>query len=578
MIRSKLIKEAGKGMRLIFFGALFMWLSSLVNVFVIWLMVRSIRSVIVDRMLDQVLIVFIIGAVFLKFMLTLLVTNLTSRVSTIVRRSIRLRIYDKLVARGFEGDNKLGQSTMTQLAVEGVEHLDLYYSVFVPQVIHGLITPLSVFLILLFIIPPVAFVLILAVPFIPLLIIMVNTRAKKKVGKHWQDYTTLGDFFLDRLMGLSTLKLFNADWDAHQRMDQKAESFRQSTMRVLRMQLNSISIMDLVAYGGAAFAIVVTMVNIWGGTLSPYIGFFVILLSAEFFLPLRALGSAFHVATNGIGAYQRIDQFLSEAVDIPIGSLVINRPFCVDIKDLSYAFDDGQTVLKDINISLSRNQMIALVGVSGSGKSTLAKLLMGLDLSYQGEILISGADLKTIRTDDLMKTITYVGSDQHLFNMSVRDNLSLGAINVTDAMMFDILDKLKMTDFIKNRPQGLDGIINEQASNLSGGEKQRLLLARTLLMDREVYIFDEMTSSVDDESEGIIMDAIESLSKDKMVLLVSHHLLNTKRADIIYVIDEHRIVESGTHEALMSNQGLYQHLYHQQQTLVSRTHGGRPNR
>ncbi len=575
MIRSGLIKEAGKGMRPIVFGALLMWISSLVNVFVMWQIVRTIRSVIVDRKLDQTAIGLIIGAILLRFVLTLLVTRLTSGVSSMVRRSIRLKIYDQLVLRGFKGDSKIGQATMTQLAIEGVEHLDLYYSVFVPQVIHGLMTPLSVFFILLFILPQVAFVLILAVPLIPVLIIMVNTRAKKKVGKHWHDYTTLGDFFLDRLMGLSTLKLFNADQDAHQRMDQKAESFRQSTMRVLSMQLNSISIMDLVAFGGAALAVVMTILNIRGGSLNPYVGLFVILLSAEFFLPLRALGSAFHVATNGIGAYQKIEQFLSQAIDTPSGSLMINGPCRVDIKKLGYAFDDGKTVLRDINLSFSRNRLIALVGISGSGKSTLAKLLMGLDLSYKGEILLAGTDLKTIRTDDLMKTITYVGSDQHLFNMSVRDNLRLGASDVTDELIFDVLDRVKMTDFINKRPQGLDDVISERASNLSGGEKQRLLLARTLLMDRELYIFDEMTSSVDDESEIIIMEAIKALSKDKIVLLVSHHLLNAKRADIIYVLDEHRIVESGTHEVLMEKQGLYKKLYQQQETLVSSTHGGR---
>jgi ABC-type transport system involved in cytochrome bd biosynthesis fused ATPase/permease subunit len=572
MIRTSLINESAGSMRPLILAAMSMWLSSVLNTGLIACVVLLVRGVVTDNEIMMRYLVLAGSLVAIRLPLPVLTSSLTARVSGTVRRGVRFAIHDKLERKGFRSPTADDAAKLTQLAVEGVEHLDLYYTVFAPQVIHGMVTPLTVLVVITAISPWTALSLLLAVPLIPVLIMLVNGRARRKLGQHWDDYTSLGTIFLDLMMGLSTLKVFNADKRAQERLDRKSESFRKQTMRVLRMQLNSVSIMDLVAFGGASLAVTLTIVLVRNGAVGIYGGLFVILVSAEFFLPLRALGSAFHVAMNGIASYDAISTFLTSDERKATMGCANGDGDRLEARNLHYTFKDGVKALENITLSLSQGTFTALVGKSGSGKSTTARLLMGADGHYEGSIRLCGTEIRDLETAVIMRHVTYVSSENHLFNMSVRDNLRLGNKEATETMMMDALREVRMDDFVNDDPSGLNRIIAERSSDLSGGEKMRLLLARALLMDRKIYVFDEATASIDHDSEVIIMDVIRTLSASKAVLVVSHNLLNVRHADIIHVLDRKTIVQSGTHDNLIEQGGLYKTLYETQHALVTRTH------
>ena len=572
MLKNKLLQTIPKSKHYIYISALLSWFSMLVNIFLMALLVYGIKNII-NNSFDNILSLVVIGAsgLVVKFILIKRSGYYSSLISGKVKSSLRVKIYQKLTKAGLGGKEKYGDAELTQLSMDGIEQLDLYFSVFLPQLIFGLIAPLTVFFIISFINFKVALTLIICVPFIPILIIGVNKLAKKMLKKYWGKYTDMGDTFLDYLQGLTTLKVFNADNKKHTHLNTQAENFRKSTMKVLTMQLNSITIMDLVAFGGAAIAIVIAISQMITGYLDVFYGLFVILLCAEFFLPLRALGSAFHIAMNGISAYNKIDNFLDLDSDRKGQQKVDGNDIEVEIDALTFSYIENKPVLKNVTLSLPKKGLTAIIGESGSGKSTIANLIMGYYDNYLGKINLNGKDVKNINTSSLADRIALVSGENHLFSGSVKQNLLLGCPKSSDEQLFDVLKKVNMYNFIISKKEKLDYEIKEKASNISGGERQRLLLARSLLMDSDMYIFDESTSNIDPESEEIIMKGIYDLSNKKNVLLITHKLANAQNASNIIVLKNGQLTEQGKHKNLMKERGVYYNLYTTQKNLENLT-------
>lgn len=573
MIKVGLLSRIKKGRIIVIIAALLQWLSMLANVLIMFSLVGWLKDIItINIIFNKTYFILIVLSLFTKGISIFIASQMLSKLSGEVRKEIRVDIYEKLFSFGLKRQQQFGQAELIQLTVEGVEQLDLYFSIFLPQIIYGILSPISVLVILAFFSWQISLALLLSIPLIPLMIIFVNKRAKNRLSLHWDEYSSLGDIFLDMMQGLTTLKLFNADSNANDRMNLKAESFRKSTMGVLKMQLNSITIMDLVAFGGAALAIVIAIIQMNNGRFGPFTGLFVILLCADFFLPLRALGSSFHIATNGIAAYAKIEDFLNLEVTKDGNSFIDNKDITCNIKNLTYYLPNNRLLLKDININIPTRGLTALVGLSGSGKSTLAKILIGYDSNYDGKILFNNLELNELSKADMLQDITYVSSEQHLFNISIRDNLKLGNKDITDNDINECLKQMDLYDFVYDKDENLDFVISEQSSNISGGQKQRLIIARALLMDKQFYIFDEVTSSVDYESEVKIMKVINNLSKRKSVLLITHNLINVKDANNIYVLHNSIITEKGSFQNLINRDGIFAKWYLQQTKLINKTH------
>lgn len=575
MVKSELLNYIPKSKRYILFTALLNWLSMVLNVVILYLVVRIIEAVVSNTFENlTIFIMLIVISIAIKYVAIRSSIDFTRIISAKVRKKMRERIYLKMAGLGFKVNKKYGDAEITQLTVEGVEQLDLYYSVFVPKVFYGLAAPLTVLVILSVLSMRVAMVLFFSVPLIPLLIIGMNTYAKKKMGKHWKRYTSLGDMFLDRMRGLTTLKIFQADRLKHDQLNQQSEQFRKSTMSVLKMQLNSITIMDLVAFGGAALAILFALQDVRNGMLDPFLAIFVILLSAEFFLPLRSLGSAFHVATNGLASYKRIDAFLKDDT-LKYGTKSLKKPVTsIHAVNLSYAYSKESVLLEDVSFTFETPGFYAVAGKSGSGKSTLARLFMGFDDQYRGRLLFNDREVGELSLETLAEHVTIVDHESHLFNGSVLDNLILGNRKADEKRIESVLRTVDLYDLFMDKPEKLDYMLYENGTNVSGGQRQRLLVARALLMEKDVYIFDESTASVDSKSEEIIMDALEELAKKKIVIMITHKLYTITHATHILYIDDHTVCKQGTHDDLMSREGPYAKTYLEQRDLIESMHGG----
>ena len=443
---------------------------------------------------------------------------------------------------------------------EGVEQLETYYAQYIPQFFYALLSPLILFLVLSRVNLKVSLILLVLVPLIPLSIVFVQKIAKRFLSKYWDSYLGLGSSFLDSLQGLGTLKSFQMDQMMHDRINNESESFRKATMRVLIMQLNSISVMDLVAYGGAALSIIVAYFEFSQGTLSLGSFLLFVLISSEFFIPMRQLGSYFHIAMNGAAAFDKIFDFLSLDVEEDTAN-TLESFTSFEANNLSFSYPEKQ-VLKHVNFKINKGEWVSFVGASGSGKSTLLSILARHLIA--DNITINNEDLSMFSKESYYKSVHLVSSQSELFKGTVRSNLEFSGIT-SEAAMWHVLKQVNLDEYVASN-KGLDSVISERGSNLSGGEKQRLILARALLWDAEVYLFDEVTSSVDVESEAIIMSVIESM-KDKTVVLVSHRLQNVRNSSKIYVLEDAEIVESGSHSALMQNQGKYYSLFETQRRL-----------
>ena len=508
----------------------------------------------------------VVLALVIRFLCTAGASRMSYLSSKAVKKTLREKIYEKLLRLGASYNEQVKTSEVVQVAVEGVDQLETYFGAYLPQFFYAMLAPLTLFAVLCFVNVPAAVVLLICVPLIPIAIAAVQTWAKKLLSKYWGQYTALGDTFLENLQGLTTLKIYQADEFKNKEMNAEAEKFRKITMKVLTMQLNSITIMDLIAYGGAALGVIMAVTQYMGNHVSLAGCLLIILLAADFFLPMRQLGSFFHIAMNGMAASDKIFRLL----DLPEHKQEVSESFPLrhDIvcSGLQFSYEPGREILHGVDLRFPQGSFTALVGESGCGKSTAASILMGRNKGYTGSVTIGGVELREVNESSLLRNITYVSHQSYLFKGTVRDNLLMGKPSASDDELWAVLERVNLAGFLKAE-QGLDTHLLEKASNLSGGQCQRLALARALLHDSPVYIFDEATSNIDVESENDIMAEIHRLAKTKTVILISHRLANVAQADNIYVLDSGNIAEHGSHKELLQNHGLYERLWNAQQTL-----------
>ena len=508
--------------------------------------------------------VIVIIAMAIRYVTSRSIGDLKDTLGRNVKKDLRQKIYDKIIKLGVRTTDNMSMAGLTQLSMEGVEQLDLYYSAYIPQFFYAMIAPIILFIVTVRINWAVALVLLACVPLIPMSIIAVSRYAKKIFAKYWGKYTSMGDSFLDSVQGLKELKIFQADAAQNIKMNETSEEFRKITMKVLVMQLASTTIMDMVAYGGAGLGIALTIHAVVNGNLSAYAALFLILVAVDFFLPLRAFGSAFHIAMNGASAGNKILSLLAEP-DPVWGSETVDSTE-ITVKDVTFSYDGKRDVLKHASMNFDSTGMHAIVGESGSGKSTVVNLLLGAYHPQQGSILVGNKRLETLSRDAYYSHISVVSYNTYIFNETIRQNFALAKANVTDEEIYNALKKVNLYDFIIDNG-GLDKVITEDAANISGGQKQRLALAINLVANKDIYIFDEATSNIDIESEAIIMHNIKELSKEKSVIVISHRLANVIAADTIYYIEDGEVKEHGTHEELMNMHEGYAKLYTTQKNL-----------
>lgn len=509
-------------------------------------------------------------------------SRLSYQVSAHVKCRLRELIYEKLMQLGASYRDTAATSEVVQISTEGVDQLEIYFGKYVPQFFYSMLAPVTLFAIVGTMSIKVAAVLLLCVPLIPISIVAVQRFAKKLLAKYWGTYTELGDSFLENLQGLTTLKIYQADERYAKKMDEEAEKFRRVTMRVLIMQLNSISVMDLVAYGGAAVGIILSILELQSGNITLAECFFIVMISAEFFLPLRLLGSFFHIAMNGNAAADKIFRLLSAPV--PKSGMTTEAAGSeIRLSNVDFGYIREKQILKDVSLVIPENSFVAFVGASGCGKSTLASLILGEHRAHSeerehGEVSIGGVSVMQLSTQTLQEKVTRVRHDSYLFAGTVMDNLRMGKEDATAEEMEHALRRVELYDTVMEKG-GLGMMLEEKAANLSGGQRQRLVLARALLHDSDIYIFDEATSNVDVESENKIMEVVHELAHTKTVILISHRLANVVQADRIYVMrsieeleDASNITEAGTHAELMEQRGYYYKLYQAQQELEGYVH------
>ena len=567
MIKTKLIKLLADSKKYIVYNVFWQWAALISQIIIVYIIANIIAKL--PAPLNYMDVVKLLAALVVRFVSDRLASMASYRASVDVKRVLREKIFDKLLRLGSSYNEQIATSQVVQLATEGVEQLETYFGKYVPQLFYSLLAPVTLFAVLAFVSVKAAAVLLICVPLIPVSIVAVQKFAKKLLNKYWGIYTELGDSFLENLQGLTTLKIYKADEMKARQMDEEAQRFRNVTMKVLTMQLNSTSVMDIIAYGGAATGMVVAVSEYYTGNIDTAGAVMIVFLAAEFFLPLRLLGSFFHIAMNGMAASDRIFELLDMHEDDNSEMAVINgadEGIEIDISNLSFSYDGERNVLENISFELKNGSFVSLVGESGCGKSTIAGILMKRVTGWKGSVTVNGQDIRNISDIDIMNKITLVSHDSYLFKGTVRDNLMMGSPMASDDMMTAALRRVNLADFVESEG-GLDMQLNERASNLSGGQKQRLAMARALLKDSGVYIFDEATSNIDIESEEMIMSVIRELAKTKSVLLISHRLANVVNSDDIYMLKDGVIVESGTHDELTANKKAYADMYENQMKL-----------
>ena len=568
MINKRLIQFVSESRIYILKNVIYQWIALIANIIFMYVMTLITEKLYKHTAtLQDFLMILGVGlcVLIIRILCSKRSVQMSYESSKEVKKKLRYHIYQKLLNLGTSYNENMKTSEIVQIAVEGVNQLETYFGSYLPQFFYAMLAPMTLFVVLCFVNVSSALILLVCVPLIPISIILVSKWAKKLLSKYWGQYTALGDTFLENLQGLTTLKIYQSDAYRQTVMNEEAEKFRKITMKVLTMQLNSITIMDIVAYGGAAIGMIVAITQYHYENVSLSGCLLIILLSAEFFIPMRLLGSFFHIAMNGMSASEKIF-YLLDLPEEQKQETIVQNDYTIICEDISFSYDKKRKILNHVHVKFSTGSFVAIVGESGSGKSTFASLLIGQNKYDQGILKIGQQDLHTIDDASLMQYITYVSHHSYLFKGTVRENLLMGNNQATDDMLWNVLKQVKLADFLMAE-DGLDTLLQEKASNLSGGQCQRLALARALLHDSPIYIFDEATSNIDIESENDIMQEIHRLAKTKTVILISHRLMNVKDADCIYVMDKGCLVEEGKHEELLQKNQVYANLWETQQIL-----------
>lgn len=576
MINKRLIRTVKESKKCIAGNVISQWISLIANICMMGMIAKMLQRLyegtIDSRQVVEAAVIAVV-AVGIRFLCTVVSGRMGYLSSKEVKKTLRQMIYKKLLRLGSSYKEQANTSEIVQIAVEGVEQLETYFGAYLPQLFYAILAPLTLFSVLSFVNFPSALVLLICVPLIPVTIVMIQRWAKKLLAKYWSQYTALGDTFLENLQGLTTTKIYQTDEFKHKEMNEQSERFRKITMKVLTMQLNSITIMDLIAYGGAALGVILAVIQFREGKVDLFGCIMIILLAADFFLPMRLLGSFFHIAMNGMAASDKIFRLL----DLPKPEQkqgVISEDCSVQCRNLRFSYGEDREILHGVDMCFPKGSFTAIVGESGCGKSTVAAILMGRNKGYEGEITVGEISLSEINEANLMKNFTYISHQSYLFKGTVRENLLLAKPDAGEDALWSALEKVKLADFLRSE-NGLDTRLNEKASNFSGGQCQRLALARALLHDSKVYIFDEATSNIDVESENDIMTQIYELAKIKTVILISHRLANVVGADNIYVMEKGNVVENGNHKNLLLEHGVYERLWNAQQKLENYSKGER---
>ncbi len=590
MIKTRLVKLLSHAKKYIIYNVIWQWLALLAQIAAVFTIAGLLGKLYEKNATQEDLIkcICIFAAVLVvRLLCDKIAAGASYKASVDVKCILRDKIYEKLLRLGTSYNEKIVTSEVVQLSTEGVEQLEIYFGKYLPQLFYSLLAPVTLFIILSIKASlKASIILLICVPLIPISIIAVQKIAKKLLDKYWGIYTRLGDSFLENLQGLTTLKIYQADGMKAEQMDEEAVNFRKITMKVLTMQLNSTSVMDIVAYGGAVVGIIVALNEFLNKCITLEQTICVVLLASEFFIPLRLLGSFFHIAMNGMAASDKIFKLL-DLDETVTGKVIFTneqlKNMSVEFKNVSFSYDgkidenkdkayivdkteEVRKILDDISFDIKQGSFVSLVGESGCGKSTIAKLISGKNKIYTGDIKIGGISVSHISETELMKHVTVVKHNSYLFKGTVRENLTMADVMADDEQLRTALEKVNLWNFVKENG-GLEMELAEKGENLSGGQCQRLCLARAILHDSELYIFDEATSNIDAESEEMIMNVIHEIAKEKTVVLISHRLFNVISSDCIYMIKDGKIAESGTHSELMKNKSEYYHLFESQRKL-----------
>lgn len=577
MIKKRLIGLLAHGKKYIVFQVLWQWFALLCQVLITYAVAMTLDGAVFGTLTEKRLAVYAClgaGGMALRFFCDRQAAQASFAASMDVKRILREQIYRKLLRLGASYREGVSTSEVVQMAAEGVEQLETYFGKYLPQLFYSLAAPVTLFVILSFVNWQASLVLLVCVPLIPVSIVAVQKIAGKLLKRYWGIYTELGDSFLENLQGLTTLKIYQCDGIRARKMDEEAQRFRQITMKVLMMQLNSTSVMDIIAYGGAAAGMIVTVCQFCAGHVGLGGALMLILLASEFFIPLRLLGSFFHIAMNGMAASNRMFALLDLPEPEKEEGKIQEERVNITMFKVRFSYEPDREILKGIHMNFPAGSFTSLVGLSGSGKSTVAGLLTGRNKGYEGSITAAGMELSRVSEASLMDTVTMVSHNSYLFKGTVEENLRMGKENASDEELEEVLREVRLYDFLHSR-QGLGTAVAERGENFSGGQRQRLALARALLHDTPVYIFDEATSNIDMESEEMIMDVIHRLAKKKTVILISHRLANVVKSDRIYLLEQGKVVQWGNHDALMAQEGPYRELFQHQQELENYGRRGR---
>lgn len=551
-------------------SVLFKWIALMANITVMWVLARILgvvtgglpTTLAVDALTQAALP--LAAAIIVRAASIYLAQRAGDKAAFEAVRRVRSLVYDKLTALGPSYTETVPTAEAVQTSVEGATQLQVYFGGYLPQLFFAGLAPITLFVLLVGQAGLPAALLLACVPVIPVSIMMVMRNAKKIGAEYWGSYVDLGGMFLEAVQGLTTLKVYQADRDWHERINAESERFRGATMRLLVMLLRSICVMDLVVYMGAALGIIVAALQLASGKISFESAFLIVFLSQEFFLPMRRLGSLFHTAMNGMAASRRMFSIL-DTPEPERGNAELDGLVDIELSGVGYAYGD-RTVLDGADATIARGSLVALVGESGGGKSTLAGIISGRKDAYRGSVRIGGIELRDATATSLMRAVTLVPTNGYLFAGTLRENLLLAKPDATDAELLHALDRTRVAAFVQANG-GLDMTINEGGTNLSGGQRQRVCMARALLHDSPIYVFDEATSNVDAASEAAIGEVIASLAGDHTVIVVAHRLSTIVDADQILVLERGRIAERGTHDELLADAGVYARMWNSQEQL-----------